>query len=144
MKNIVYQPMGKTIENLLDTFFNSHLGHFVGSDSLASQPLVNMLETADRFQLEVAAPGLHKEDFQLKIETGLLTLEAKPAQKTEVEKVEKPLRKEFNFASFKRSFKLPENVDTERISAKYDAGVLYISLPKVVEKTPAVKQVDIH
>jgi len=114
-------------------------------------PAVNILENSDSFVLEIAAPGLKKEDFSVEVEKDLLKISAgktevidseKNEANTEVdanteseEQVEvKIRRKEFNFSKFIRSFKLPENINTDEIQANYENGVLKLTLPKVEEK----------
>jgi HSP20 family protein len=99
-------------------------------------PATNIKETADNFILEVAAPGKTKEDFSLLLDHDVLTIhaEAKKEADTETSSAnEKYTRKEFSFASFKRSFKLPQAVNKEEINATYTNGVLNVALPKKEE-----------
>ncbi len=129
--------------NLFDEFFTRGLGDFVGSDSVASNPSVNVLETNDNFSIELAAPGLNKGDFEVKIDNGKLTVAAKKENKEE-----KPegryTRKEFNFTSFTRTFQLPETVNTSAIVANYENGVLQLTLPKKEEaKVEAARNIEI-
>ena len=93
-----------------------------------------MIESDDNFKIEVAAPGLEKKDFNLSVEKEQLFIESSKEESKEVKeevKEEKFTRREFNYTSFKRSFHLPENVDVNKIGAKYENGVLNITLPKV-------------
>jgi len=93
---------------------------------------VNIKESKDAYELEVVAPGLDKNDFSVNIEKNMLTISAE--KKTEVkEEDQKQIRNEYHFRSFKRSFTLDENVDAEKIDAKYTNGVLTLNLPKRVE-----------
>ena len=120
--------------------------------TLSVVPAVNIHETATTFELAVIAPGLKKEDFKLSIEDNILKISSEihdnhkentTANTTEtVETIEQNpqnktnanfSRTEFVQTKFSRSFELPESVDTELISAKYDAGILYITLPKKVQ-----------
>jgi HSP20 family protein len=103
-------------------------------------PAVNVKENADNFSLELAAPGLKKEDFKIKLENDLLTISRAHEEKNE-ETDEKGnyTRREFFYSAFSRSFRLPETVDGEKIDAKYIDGVLHLTLPKkeeAVEKGP--------
>ena len=91
---------------------------------------MNVVESEDKFKIEVAAPGLEKKDFDLNIEKDYLIIESSKKEEKEV-KEEKFTRREFNYASFKRSFYLPETVDANKIKAKYENGVLNITLPKM-------------
>ena len=97
--------------------------------STTNTPAVNIKETADDFILEVAAPGKVKADFMLSLDHDLLTISAEE-KKEEVETEDNYTRKEFSFASFKRSFKLPQTVNREEINATYENGILNVTLPK--------------
>ena len=134
MSVINYRPSNtaKAFNQLFDNFFNQDLSNFIGTDQLLSHPSVNVVETEKNFRIELAAPGLEKENFELKVEKGYLKISAIKEQKEEV-KDEKYSRREFNYASFSRSFQLPESVDTENIVANYDKGVLGVTLPKKAE-----------
>ena len=128
-----FSPSRSFFNDFADDFFNTNISNFIGSDFVASNPSVNVVETDDTFKIEVAAPGLDKKDFNLSIEKDHLIIESSKKEEKEV-KEEKFTRREFNYASFKRSFYLPETVDANKIGAKYENGVLNITLPKV-EKT---------
>ena len=97
-----------------------------------SFPAVNILETEESFQIELAAPGLKKEDFKVNIHENTLTIST---EKT-IETTGKYNRREFNFSTFKRSFTLPKTVDSEQIVATYTDGVLGLALPKKEEAKP--------
>jgi len=100
-----------------------------------SFPAVNVIEIEDAFKIELAAPGLKKEDFKVNVHENTLTISTeKKEEKTE--NVGKYTRKEFNFSTFKRSFALPKNVDGEKIVAIYNDGVLGLELPKKEQEKP--------
>ncbi len=104
-------------------------------------PAVNVKETDKAFELEVAAPGMKRDDFTLEIKDGSLIISAESKTEKE-EKDENYTRKEFNFSSFSRSFWLPENVMAEKIEASYKNGMLLVELPKVkvkIEKPKLIK-----
>jgi HSP20 family protein len=126
----------------LDEFLNRGLTDFVGSDAVVNQPAVNVVETKDNFRLEVAAPGFDKGDFSLHIEQEYLTIEGKHEMDTE-QKDERYTRREFKFESFKRSYKLPEIVNQETISAVYENGILNVTLPKKEVVKPSVKTIEV-
>ncbi|WP_081681395.1 Hsp20/alpha crystallin family protein [Flectobacillus major] len=105
-------------------------------------PAVNVKETENSFQIDVAAPGLKKEDFKVSLHENRLTISANQTQNTE-EKTEKYTRQEFNYAGFQRTFTLPKNVDGEKIEASYIDGILQIGLPKKEELKPAVKEIAV-
>ena len=101
-----------------------------------TMPSVNIVENGDYYRVEVAAPGLKKDDFKIELDKNILTISSEFENKEEV-KEENYTRKEFNYGSFQRSFTLPEDVvDTEKINAKYNEGVLNIMIPKKEEVKP--------
>lgn len=119
-----------------DDFFNDD---FFTKDSL--MPAMNVKENDDNFEIEVAAPGYSKDDFEVTLDTDGLHISA---EKKEEEKEEKEgyLRKEFSYNSFKRSFKLPENVDSNKdVKAAYKKGILTLDLVKKEAAKVAPKKV---
>lgn len=145
MGTVKYNPFvpARAFTNLFDEFFNRGLGDFVGADSIFTQPSVNVLDTKDNFKIELAAPGLNKGDFEVKLDNGTLTISAKKEQKEETTEG-RYTRKEFNFASFTRSFQLPDTVNAADIAATYENGVLLVTLPKKEEaKVVAARTVEI-
>lgn len=102
------------------------------------EPALNIRETKDHFEIELAAPGFSKKDFTITIEDGCLHIAAEK-EHSEEEESEDFTRREFNYSSFKRSLQLPESVREEEIKAKYKDGILNFRLEKkeVPEKRPA-------
>ena len=98
----------------------------------ATAPSVNVVENAAEYRLEVAAPGLAKEDFKINVEDVTLTISA--AKTVETKEGDKFIRREFGYSTFKRTFTLPETVDVTNIKATYDNGILVLTLPKVEVK----------
>jgi HSP20 family protein len=113
-----------------DDFFGKDLiSSFFSDGADYSVPAVNIKENENHFQIEVAAPGLNKEDFKIKLEKNILTVTSeKETKKDEVK--ENFMRKEFSYNSFCRSFSIPETVDVEKINATHKNGILSIELPK--------------
>jgi HSP20 family protein len=111
-------------------------------DGVNLVPAVNIRETEDLFIVEMAAPGMKKEDFNIEIKQGMLSISSERKEEKE-EKKENFTRKEFSFRSFERSFQLPENVNPELIKASYKEGLLLIELPKREKSIPKVQKVDI-
>lgn len=106
-------------------------------------PSVNIKETEKEFQVEVAAPGFEKKDFKIEFSDGVLTIQAEKEEKKEEEK-EEIKRREFSYASIKRSFSLPENAENEKIAAKYENGILLLQIPKRKEVVaPAKKEIKV-
>lgn len=108
-------------------------------------PSMNIKETDDHFEIDVAAPGFNKKDFEVSIENGMLKISAESSE--EKKKEEKDFtRREFNYNSFSRSFTLPENVDEdEMIDATYKRGILKLVLNKLQEEEITPKKViEVH
>jgi len=99
-------------------------------------PSVNIRETPNEFILDVAVPGLQRTDFKIEVENNGLTISArKDEQPEEKGKEDGYTRKEYSYGSFSRCFALPDNVDESTISAKYDNGILTVTIPKAKETT---------
>jgi len=108
----------------------------------SGSPLVNIRESEKTFDLEVAAPGFKKEDFKLAVDENVLTISAEMKEAKE-EKNDRYTRKEFSQVSFSRSFNLPEALETEKIKAVYENGILNITLPKKEEVKSTPKEIKI-
>jgi len=122
--------LGRWIDNL----FNTTLADVVGADFTISSPSVNIVEHNDRYDLELAAPGLEKKDFSIKIENDFLVVSAEKKQESSEEDPKgKFTRREFNYSSFKRSFRLDDTIRRDAIAASYEHGVLKLTLPKKEE-----------
>jgi HSP20 family protein len=103
-----------------------------------SIPSVNIIENNVDFKIDVAAPGLDKKDFKISVENNTLSVSAEKSKETKTEK-DNFTRKEFSYTNFTRSFRLPENCVPDKIEAKYENGILRLSLPKkevTVTKAP--------
>lgn len=106
-------------------------------------PSVNVSETAEDFSLEVMAPGLSRNDFNISIDNGCLTVSSEKEEKKE-EKEKHYTRKEYSYNAFERTFNMPESVDKDAVSAKYKDGILTITLAKTSEaKKEQPKTIDI-
>jgi HSP20 family protein len=134
--------------SLIDRFFEGDVmdwnnWNFAGSDS--TLPAVNVKENDDEIMIEVAAPGLKKEDFKLDYDNGRLTISSEKEEKFEEKEGEKITRREFSYRSFQRSFSVPETVvNVDKIAAKYSDGILKLTLPKREEVKPKpAKQIKI-
>ncbi len=102
-------------------------------------PSVNIKEEDESYQIEVAAPGLDKEDFKIEFENDTLRIFSEKKEEKESD-LEKYSRKEFSYQSFCRSFTLPVTADGEKISASYEKGILIVSIPKKEEAKPKPKK----
>ena len=127
--------------NFFDDFFTKDLfdwndKNFSAMDS--TLPSVNVKQNDDEFEIELAAPGMKKENFRIELDKNLLTISAE--QKNEQEEKNKNgkySRREFNYQSFSRSFTLPSDVvQSDRIEAEYKDGILHIVVPKNEKAKP--------
>ncbi len=127
------------LPSMFNKFFNNELSSWPDcnyADANTSLPAVNVKENESEYEIEVAAPGMGKEDFKVNLENDLLTISS---EKKDEKKDDKPnySRREFSYQSFKRSFTVPKDmVDGEKIEAQYRDGILTIQLPKREEMKP--------
>ena len=106
-------------------------------------PAVNIAENENEYEVSLAAPGLKKDDFKIDVDGNMLTISSEKEENKE-EKDKAFTRKEYNYSSFSRSFTLPDEINREKIEAKYEEGVLKIALPKKeVAKKLAAKQIAV-
>ncbi|MBI6116604.1 Hsp20/alpha crystallin family protein [Salegentibacter maritimus] len=129
-----------------DMFKTDWLGGTTNVNSIGTSiPAVNIQETDDHFKVEVAVPGKTKEDFNIELDNDVLTISSEEKKESETsEKNGRYTRKEFSYSTFKRAFGLPDSVNSEKISASYEDGVLAIELPKREEaKVQPKRMIDI-
>ena len=117
-----------------DTFYSDRM--------MSRVPAVNVYETEDHYEIEMAAPGLNKEDFNIKLDKNLLTVSVEQ-QNQEVKENKQYNRREFSYSSFVRSFALPESADDAQIEAKYNEGVLRILVVKKEEAKQLPRKIEI-
>lgn len=121
--------------SLLDDFFSKDLFDWNAnnfSQAGTTLPSVNVRADADAFHIELAAPGMSKEDFRIELDKQVLTITGKRKEAHAEDPAQhRYTRREFSYQSFSRSFRLPsEVVENDRIEARYEAGILQITLPK--------------
>ena len=104
-------------------------------------PAVNVKESKAAYELEVAAPGLKKKDFNIEVEDNQLVIWAEHQDEHKEDK-KNFMRREFSYTQFRRSFALPDHVDTDKIKAKHKGGVLHVEIPKTEKAKP--KSIDIE
>jgi HSP20 family protein len=141
----VNNPINKTFDGLMNELFNElpvNFGKSIREDVLHFPP-ANIIEKADQYQIELAAPGMEKADFNVKLDGKILTISAEKKTEAAAEN-EKMIRKEFGYKSFKRSFTLDEKIDATNISAKYENGILTLELPKKEEVKSGTKEITIQ
>lgn len=118
------------LPNIVDEFFGRDLmGDFFDFTTGINTPAVNVIEGKEVFRIEVAAPGLTKSDFKIDLQNNVLTIVSEKEDHRE-EKDEVFMRREFSYSSFKRSFTLPNTVDSDKIKASHNNGILEIEIPK--------------
>ena len=125
------------LSDMVNNLFDNDLGDFFGKRF--SDPAANIIETTEAFLLDIAAPGLNKDDFKINLENNILTISAEfNDQKREEEK--NYTRKEFYYGSFSRAFTLPKTIDLDAIKADYVEGILKVTLPKKQEARVEMKK----
>jgi HSP20 family protein len=115
-----------------DSFFDLNGGSGSPSFGTMNVPAANIIENKDHYEVNLAAPGMKKDDFNIDVEGNLLTISAEKEEKKE-EKDERYSRQEFSYTSFSRTFTLPNWVNKDKIDASYDNGLLKVHLPKTEE-----------
>lgn len=136
-------------QNWLPSFFNDFFDNDWMIRANATAPAINVIENDKDYKVEVAAPGMSKEDFDVHIGENnelVITMEKK-SEKNEDDKGDKKyLRREFSYSKFQQAFELPDNVDVDKIDASVNNGVLTIDLPKLSpdEKSKVNRVIDIH
>ncbi len=136
--------------SLIDEFFGRDMDQIFNFNGPLSRvgsnvPAVNIREDDNQYHLEVAAPGMRKQDFKVLLEDGMLTVSTEQKQENEA-KDEKGqyTKREFSYHSFSRSFRLPASCEQEHIQARYADGVLHLEIPKKEEvKRKAPRQIQI-
>ncbi|HZJ79599.1 MAG TPA: Hsp20/alpha crystallin family protein [Dysgonamonadaceae bacterium] len=132
---------------LFDHFFDNDLIDWSNrnfSETNTTLPAVNVKEKKDGFEIEMSAPGLKKEDFNVDLSNSVLTISCAKKEEDETKDEDgRYTRQEFSYQSFSRSFNLPETVDHEKIDAKYEDGILKLNIPKKEEVIPSSKRIEI-
>ncbi len=141
-------PMRRTTNGWIPEIFNDFFDTEWMPKTKATAPAINVLESDIEYKVEVAAPGMCKEDFNITINENndlVITMEKKNHPTKEDENTQpinvRYLRREFAYSKFQQTLILPEDVDKKKIGAKVENGVLTISLPKIIIKEePKVAQ----
>lgn len=132
---------------VFNDFFKEDIGSWLPRNYSVTDttlPSVNMKESEEAFELEMAAPGMKKEDFEIKVDKGVLSISSEKREESNQEGADNYTRREFSYQAFCRSFSLPTSADSEKISAKYSDGILTIQIPKREEAKPKpVRLIDI-
>lgn len=133
---------GNLTKGFNDIFESMFQDSFMSDRLMSKVPAVNISETEDHYHIEMAAPGLTKDDFKIKLDRNLLTVSVEQ-QKQNVETNKQYNKREFSYSSFVRSFALPETADDSGIEATYHDGILSIAVAKKEEAKQVVRQIEI-
>ncbi len=129
-RDVGYVP---ALSNLFDDFFTRDLFNWPSNSSTGTSiPKVNIYETDNEFHVEMAAPGMTKDDFKVELDNNMLTISSQKETKDE-EDNKNYQRREYSFQSFVRTFHLPDSAEAEKINAKYADGILNLVIPKKEE-----------
>lgn len=107
-----------------------------------SEPAANILEGEADFTIELAVPGMKKDDFAIKLEEKMLTISAESDH--QLPENQKVVKREFTFGHFNKSFVLPDTIDVEKIDATYEAGILRITLPKTADTVNKLREIKVN
>ena len=138
-------PVRRT-QNWLPSIFNDFFDNDWMVKANATAPAINVFETEKEYKVELAAPGMTKEDFNVHIdEENNLVISMEKKTENKEEKKDRYLRREFSYSKFQQTMILPDDVDKEKISAQVENGVLNIDLPKFSEqeKEKAKRFIDV-
>ncbi len=140
-KNFTMTPA--TLGGLMDNVLNNKWDRMFFDDNWSNVTApVNIKETDTTYQVDVVAPGLKKEDFNIHVEKDVLSVSFEQKEE-QTEKTDKFIRNEYQFRSFKRNFTLSDKIDTTGIAATYADGILSISLPKAEPNEAKTRKIDI-
>lgn len=133
------RDLSRGFNDVFESVFNDT---FMSDRMISRVPAVNVSETDTEYHIELAAPGLKKEDFKVDLTENVLTISAeKKTEQTESDK--KYNKREYSYSSFVRSFALPDSINDEHIEAEYNDGVLRIAVEKMEESKTPSRQIEI-
>jgi HSP20 family protein len=136
--------VSKLVNPLFEDFFTRDISDWADRSISAigiNLPSVNLKETDTKLEIELAAPGLKKEDFKIEVNNNMLVISAEKEEKKETsDKKDNYVRKEFNYQSFYRSFNLPDYADENKIEASYKDGILDV----IIAKKPSDKRKELR
>ena len=138
-------PMRRYEQNWLPEIFNDFFANDWMTRTNATAPAINVIENENDYKVEVAAPGMTKEDFNIHVDDeGNLVIAMEKKNEKKDEKKGRYLRREFSYTKFQQAMILPDDVDRNKISAKVENGVLEVELPKVPEEAKVAKITNIE
>jgi len=130
------------LADLFDDLFGNEKKEKMERKNYECAPSTNILETNENFTLQMAVPGVKKEDIKIDLEKNILNISSEKSAEEKTDESVQYTRKEFMYGTFCRSFTLPETIDTDNIGAEVKDGILTVTLPKK-EETKVSKQIQI-
>ncbi len=129
------QKLSRWFNSPVDRFFRNDLFDLWdgGRMNLETLPSLNIREEKNNYLVELAAPGLKKDDFNIDVEGNVVTISCDKESETREEREEEFMRTEYDYSCFSRSFTLPETADAAKIHAKYNDGILRLEIPKLAD-----------
>ena len=134
--------MNMITHNTKPVFFEDFINNFFGSNIYNDIPPYNIIDTDKEFLIEFSVPGFNKKDFLLEVEENNLKVSKLSSEKNKLEN--NFFKRQFNYSQFEKNFRIPEEVNIEKIYSIYDNGILKIFLPKVKElKQNKIKSIQV-
>ena len=148
MTKVSYNPFSpgrvKTLDHFIDEIVGTTFSDIIGTTFVNATPSVNIIEDDQEYSIDIAAPGLAKEDFDVVIENDELIVSGKKEEVlSEDAEQGKYTRREFNYQSFKRRFHLSDDLDQESITALYSDGILKVKIAKLQEVSDGTRTIEI-
>ena len=129
-----HNGLNSIIDEFFDNFSSANSRYYKNSNRLSRQiPMANISKDSDNYKIDIAAPGLSREDFTIKVEENRLIVSSESSDQEQNAE-----RKEFNYSNFQRSWILPKGIKAEMITANYNAGILSMTIPTEKNKDKSV------
>lgn len=126
--------------NMLNDFDRNH--NDINNSKNFTNPMVNVINHDNEYVIEVAAPGIKKEDFSIKLENNKLVISSENKEEKDEKSINYSI-KEFSFNSFSKTFFVPKDIEAEKIKADYNNGVLSVSIPKKEKEASLSRNIEV-
>ena len=131
-----------TVTTVFDNFFSDNPDLFQVLSASDSVPAANIVENDKNYTLELAVPGMSKKDLKIEVDNNMICISSEKEESSETSE-KNYTRREYSFNAFSRSFRLPDNVDPEKVSASYNNGILTVEITKTKPDKPPMKTIAI-
>ncbi|PSR15341.1 MAG: hypothetical protein DA408_03465 [Bacteroidetes bacterium] len=131
-----------TVTTVFDDFFSDDQGFFKVLSASESVPAANIVENEKNYTLELAIPGVSKKDLKIEVDNNMIRISSEKEESRETSE-KNYTRREYSFNAFSRSFRLPDNVDPEKVAANYNNGILTVEITKTKPGKSAMKTIPI-